>query len=172
MGYEFKMDWYVGDSIRKEHKSLFVAQASCWIVTTDQKFILVSKDGKSWTVPAGHTEKSDGGYVKTAIREVKEETGLDISLQEQNIKVLGYYVISAYDKLSGLLANKDIQIRLFLQYRQHSAELKLQPMERNSQVVKVRYSAPFSLSETVQKIPWFGKSGDLKEIKKLIEFSE
>src|SRR3989338_10018145 len=109
--YRFEMEWYPVSSILPVHKDLFIAQASCWVISADKKIILVSKDNEKWTIPAGHTEKSDLDYFETAVREVEEETGLDISKEKNDLKVLGYYVIKAFDKEKGTLENEDIQIR-------------------------------------------------------------
>ena len=170
MEYKFQMDWHVGN-ILPEHMNLFIAQSSCWIVTTDKKILLVSKDGEHWTVPAGHTEKSDENYFVTAIREVKEETGVDISSFKKDMKVLGYYVITAYDVISNKLVNKDIQIRLFLELACDSKDLIFQPQERETQVDKIQYASAFTLSEAISRVSWLNGSGDLEEIKKQIDFS-
>ena len=171
MNYNFKRDWYATDSINPEHKDTRIAQASCWIVTNNKKIILVSKDGTDWTVPAGHTEETDGHYNNTAIREVQEETGIDISEYKKDIKVLGYYVVSAFDEFSDKLINKDIQIRLFLKIPTVSNNLEMKPKERDSQVEKIQFVEAFTLEESISKVSWLKKSGDLEEMRKLIDFT-
>ena len=49
--------WYPNLEIKEEHKNLPVRQVTCFIITRDEKLLLVSKDGNSWSVTAGHYEK-------------------------------------------------------------------------------------------------------------------
>lgn len=64
--------------------------ASVWITTTStpQKMLLVhhKKLGK-WLQPGGHVEQFENP-VETAIREIKEETGIDISFLIQKVQVI------------------------------------------------------------------------------------
>ncbi len=168
--FRFEMEWYAVNAILPVHKNLFIAQASCWVICADKKIILVSKDNKKWTIPAGHTEKSDVDYFDTAIREVAEETGLDISKKKNDLRVLGYYVIKALDKEKGTLENEDIQIRLLLTLDVDSDSLNLEPNEKDSQIEKVKYAMPFTLDEAISKVPWLSKAGDLAEVRKIVNF--
>lgn len=64
--------------------------ASCWITTTGKpkKILLIhhKKLGR-WIQPGGHIEKFENP-VDAAIREAKEETGLDISFLADGIQVI------------------------------------------------------------------------------------
>jgi len=64
--------------------------ASVWITTTSapQKILLVhhKKFGK-WLQPGGHIEKFENP-VDAAIREIKEETGVDISFLRKRVKII------------------------------------------------------------------------------------
>lgn len=64
--------------------------ASCWITSTGKpkKILLIHhKKLKRWMQPGGHIEKFENP-VDAAKREVKEETGLDISFLADGIKVV------------------------------------------------------------------------------------
>ncbi len=67
--------------------------ASVWIVTknTPKKILLVHhKKFNKWIQPGGHIEKFENP-VTTAVREVKEETGIDISFLLNKIKKIDEY---------------------------------------------------------------------------------
>lgn len=64
-----------------------------WIITknTPRKILLVyHKKLKRWVQPGGHIEPFENP-IEAAIREVKEETGIDISYISKNIKKIDKY---------------------------------------------------------------------------------
>ena len=51
------------------------------IILNENKVLLVKHNDGHWGFPKGHVEK-DETELQTAIREVKEETNLDVEIQE------------------------------------------------------------------------------------------
>lgn len=52
------------------------------VITKDKKVLLLKNDEEMWVLPKGHNELGES-YVETAIREVREETG--VNLKEQDL---------------------------------------------------------------------------------------
>lgn len=56
------------------------------------KFLLIKHvNGKHWAFPKGHVENNET-KVETALREIKEETGLDVELDNNFCKMVSYNV--------------------------------------------------------------------------------
>lgn len=56
------------------------------------KFLLIKHvNGKHWAFPKGHVENNET-KVETALREIKEETGLDVELDDHFCKMVSYNV--------------------------------------------------------------------------------
>lgn len=56
------------------------------------KFLLVKHiNGKHWAFPKGHIENNET-KVETALREIKEETGLDVELDNNFCKMVSYNI--------------------------------------------------------------------------------
>lgn len=60
------------------------------IILNENKVLLVKHNDGHWGFPKGHVEK-DETELQTAIREVKEETNLDVEIQEDKRYVDEYY---------------------------------------------------------------------------------
>lgn len=67
------------------------------IVTRDNKFILIKHLAGHWDFPKGHMEDGESEE-QTALREVKEETGLDIKLIEGFREVIHYNIKEEINK--------------------------------------------------------------------------
>jgi len=156
--------WYPNLEIKEEHKNLPVRQVTCFIITRDEKLLLVSKDGNSWSVTAGHYEKEkDPTYIDTAVREVYEESGLDISKFRDKIKWLGYYVVEDVEEQSGEVVDTYLQIRMFLHLDINSEEIFLKPI-KGDLVKQARF---FNFVDSMNLIKWLSESGEWKAIKNI-----
>lgn len=68
------------------------------IIINDKKVLLVyEKDRNFWGFPKGHIEKNET-EIETAIREVKEEVGLDIEILKEKRYEFKYYVGNNIEK--------------------------------------------------------------------------
>lgn len=62
------------------------------VVDGEIKFLLIKHvNGKHWAFPKGHVENNET-KVETALREIKEETGLDVELDDNFCKMVSYNV--------------------------------------------------------------------------------
>lgn len=60
------------------------------IYNEDKKVLVVKHNAGHWDFPKGHIEENET-EIQTAIREVKEETNIDISIPDENIKYEIHY---------------------------------------------------------------------------------
>ena len=59
------------------------------IVIEDEKVLLVKHNAGHWDFPKGHVEEGETEF-ETAIREVKEETNIDIKIEKENRYISEY----------------------------------------------------------------------------------
>ena len=72
------------------------------IIIKDNKVLLVyEKDRNFWGFPKGHME-NDENEIETAIREVKEEVGLDVEIDKEKRYTLNYIIRDEIDKTTVL----------------------------------------------------------------------
>ena len=70
------------------------------IIIKDNKVLLVYEKGRNfWGFPKGHMEKSEN-EIQTALREVKEEVGLDVEINANKRYVINYIIRNEIDKIS------------------------------------------------------------------------
>ena len=63
------------------------------IIINDKKVLLVySRVGKHWGFPKGHVEEGET-EVETALRETKEEVGLDVEIIDENKRYILEYIV-------------------------------------------------------------------------------
>lgn len=60
------------------------------IIIKDEKVLLIRQMSGAWGFPKGHVEH-DETEVETAIREVKEETNIDVEIDESKRYTMQYY---------------------------------------------------------------------------------
>ena len=156
---QFIVTWVPATAINPDDQSLPVRQVYVWHLTTDHKFLVVSKDGQSWQLPGG---KPDSGetLTQTAVRELHEETGISIAGQVDDLKFFGYY------RVTETAADGEItylQVRFYLQSNQPSDQLALSAEGEDTaqatpdQIQHVRSVTP---AEGKNLIPWLSASGE------------
>ena len=146
--------WIPAHEIRPQDSNLKIRQVYCWITTNDGKIIIVSKDGMKWQFPGGKPDEWET-IEETLIREVYEETGLEIENAIDNAELFGYYKIVEWNE--GYL-----QLRYKLQIDQPSDKLELFPHEREADTDKIEYVIPCSQEELTKKISWLRDSEELR----------
>lgn len=72
------------------------------IIIKDNKVLLVyEKNMNFWGFPKGHMEKGEN-EIETALREVKEEVGIDVEINNKKRYVLNYNIRDEIDKTTVL----------------------------------------------------------------------
>lgn len=142
-----------------------VRQVYVWILDKDNNVVIVSKDGEKWQLPGGKPGANEP-LQSTAVREVYEETGLDISDKHLAIKVFGYYEVQEINDTSKELIDEFAQVRasLRLEYDPKS----LQPKEPAShEAVKHAVAVPFG--DLQKYIPWIVEKQEYLYVKALVD---
>ena len=80
-------------SLRKEKS------CGCIIIDNNKVLLVYQKFGKFWGFPKGHVEEGEN-EIETAVREVKEEVGLDVIIDEEKRYAINYIVRNEIDKTS------------------------------------------------------------------------
>lgn len=136
-----------------------VRQVYIWAESTDNKFILVSKNGIKYQQPGGHPEENES-INQTMIRELKEEAGLELTMQDlTNIKFIGYYKIEEENECY-------LQLRFHLQLNKTSTEYNLEPLERESEKEedRINYAKFFTIEEAYTVISWLKGSNEVMSL--------
>lgn len=69
--------------------ALFQKQDNDYVILLGKRTIKPDK-GK-WSIPGGRFEKTDNSLFETAIRELREETGIDLSLTEKDAVICSFH---------------------------------------------------------------------------------
>lgn len=163
------LTWFTKNSIPEEYKDLQIRQVYCWIYTSDNKIIIVSKDGEKWQFPGGHPFEGET-LIETCLREVEEETGINLSKYEQNIKMFGYYVVKKFDPNKNKYIDF-VQTRFFVKLNESSNDLDLKPKEKESEdaLEKITDVKATSIDDACIIIPWLRDTTELLAFEKNIE---
>ncbi len=95
----------------------------CIIINNNDKVLLVlQRKSKCWSFPKGHVENNET-EIETALREVKEETGIDVNIEASKRYELTYKINNSTNKnvvyfiARPLNANVKIQEKEILDYK-------------------------------------------------------
>ena len=70
----------------------------CVVINDENKILMIrSKNEGIWGFPKGHVENGET-EIETAIREVKEETNIDVEILENNRFIMNYIIKDTIDK--------------------------------------------------------------------------
>lgn len=74
----------------------------CIIIENNKVLLVYEKNGNFWGFPKGHMEKGEN-EIETALREVKEEVGLDVEIiYKEKRYILNYIIRDEIDKTTVL----------------------------------------------------------------------
>lgn len=73
----------------------------CIIIENDKVLLIYEKNAKYWGFPKGHMENNEN-EIETAMREVKEEVGLEVEIHKEKRYVLNYVIDNEIDKTTVL----------------------------------------------------------------------
>ena len=148
--------WFACNEILSEHKPLPVTQVYCWLLTQDKNVALVNSNGK-WQFPGGHPNTGET-IIETCIREVNEETGIQISSYREQLNFFGYYLIQSPNEQP----SSYLQVRFFLNLPANSYDIKIHVNEQENEERKVLETGFFTLDQACELIPWLSKTEELK----------
>lgn len=120
-------------------------EKSCGCVVFDEdKVLLIKHNEGHWDLPKGHIEEGET-EVQTAIREVKEETNVDVEVDEN------YRYTTGYSPMEGVWK----EVVYFIATKKSD---NLIPQEEEVQIVKW-----FELNEAIKKITFDNTRNILKK---------
>ncbi len=152
------MTWYECSTISKEHTDFKVKQVYVWVISSDNRVAIVTKNNGNSQFPGGHPEKGEN-HIETAKREVYEEAGLDITSYLSNLIPFGYYLVEEDDE-------KYLQLRYLLKLQNKAEDFNLFVNEKSDEERPVESTRWVNLLDLPNYIPW---TKDLDEYKKVME---
>lgn len=152
--------WHATKEIAEVDTQYRVNQVYIWALTSDNKIPIVSKNGTSWQLPGGKPHKGES-LIDTAMRELREETGINSQSVANNFDFFGYYEIveDGADKTP----YHYLQTRYALHLPMHSDALPRAPLEEDDEQMEsekirfVTYVTPDTISDY---IPWMKESAE------------
>lgn len=161
----FSREWVVANEVRESDSTLPIRQVYVWVVTTDGGVILVSKNGTSWQFPGGKPEAGETN-IQTAVREVREETGFDITDYANDLVFYGYFNIIEPEATP----EQYLQVRYYVSVPLTMAELVLHVEDEDTvqgEHDAIKFVEAVSLEEAHKRIGWLHESPDYLEVQKL-----
>ena len=86
----------------------------CIIIKNNQVLLVYEKNRNFWGFPKGHMEEGEN-EIETALREVKEEVGLDVEINSNKKYTLNYIINNEIDKTTVLYIAKPINENIVMQ---------------------------------------------------------
>jgi 8-oxo-dGTP pyrophosphatase MutT (NUDIX family) len=166
---KYNSTWFASDSVSVAHQNLPVTQVYGWIFIANKKLVAVSKDEIKWQFPGGHPETGES-LLETLVREIWEETGIDIKGLEKTAVFFGYYVVEELND-QNQVTKKYLQVRYLLKLHKHDSELDLKTNESEEDIetVHMQFVKTFTLPELFTHIKWLEASDEYQTIKGLLD---
>lgn len=161
----FIVTWVSAPAIQPADQSLPVRQVYVWYLTSDHKFLIVSKDGRNWQLPGGKPDPGES-LVQTAVRELAEETGVSIADLADQLKFFGYNRVTELS--DGGPDITYLQVRLYLQSGTSSDQLKLSAEGEDkvqTTTDQIQHVRAVTAAEGERLIPWLAASGEYQALK-------
>lgn len=161
--------WIISKNIKSEHQNIPVTQIYLWLITNDNKIVIVGKNDK-FQMPGGKPESNES-QSQTLHRELFEETGINLEEFENKPEMFGYYLIENDYELKQSLVHdgvsnsvlihhpnwpdhpKYLQLRYELFVDKSSNEIKLQINEPDSSDA-IQEAKFVDLNSLPEFIPW------------------
>ena len=158
--------WIDAPEIQPKDQAKVCKQVYVWIVTKDKHIVIVSKDGRQWQFPGGKPEPGES-LSETAVREVREETSIDISKLLEHLRFLGYQIVNDTESDE----RPYLQVRYILELNTEAATLELNVRNEDGlQTEKdmIRFVDTIGLRELPRRISWLADSSEFATVKALI----
>lgn len=160
--------WHNVFTLSEPNEFLPIRQVYAWLITLDNYVVIVSKDGDQWQLPGGKPEPEENA-MQTAIREVQEETGIDITTFQDQLRFFGEYTVNEGN--STIKTSRYRQVRSLLRLPMRSDEVERSPLneDRNQQAEDViRFVQIVPVKDILNFMPWLETTEEYKALKSLI----
>ncbi len=150
----------------EDDDSIPIRQVYTWLLTNDDQVVIVSKDGESWQLPGGKPDPGENA-VKTAHREIKEETGIDIKDYLGELTFFGEYNIN--DHSTDIHPPRYRQVRSWLRLPMAASELSLSTAgecEGQRPEDAVRFIKVVPTKDILKYIEWLERADEYKALKR------
>ena len=163
---KIKREWQIINEMPQDDPNLPIRQVYAWLLTSDRQVVIVSKDGKKWQLPGGKPDAGENA-TEAAVREVYEETNVDISQYKSDLNFFGEYKID--DPETEIHPPKYRQVRAWLQLPVLAADLNLSTAgesfgQRPEDAVRFVRAVPGK--DILKFIPWLEKTDEYKALKR------
>ena len=152
----YEITWFTRDHLVAYPTNIPCCQVYVWVVSLDQHVVIVSKDGKQWQLPGGKPEINET-LKETSIREVEEETGLDISDIADQLNFFGYQTVSEIDNSSPPYTQVRFMLRLDVNASQLDLHADMEDQNQNTEDA-IRFVKAIPLDQLGNYIPWLPAS--------------
>jgi len=159
-------EWRVIHEMPADDVDLPIRQVYTWLLTSDKQVVIVSKDGEKWQLPGGKPDAGEDA-VQTAIREVYEETHVDIRPYQDQLNFFGEYTIEDSD--SEVHPPRYRQVRSWIQLPVAAHQLKLSTVgeaEGQRPEDAVRFVRAVPTKDILEYIDWLEKTDEYKALKR------
>lgn len=159
-------EWRVIHEMPEDDIELPIRQVYTWLLTRDKQVVIVSKDGEKWQLPGGKPDSGEDA-TQTAIREVFEETSVDISSYSDRLNFFGEYKIEDHE--TEIHPPRYRQVRAWLQLPVDADQLRLSTAkEAGGQRPEdaVRFVRTVPTKDILQYIDWLEKTDEYKALKR------
>jgi 8-oxo-dGTP pyrophosphatase MutT (NUDIX family) len=163
---KYEISWTEAPEIQSRDLDKVCKQVYAWIITKDKYVVIVSKDGKQWQLPGGKPEQGET-LQETAIREVREETSLDISGLSDDLRFFGYQTVKEVESDEPPY----LQVRFLLELDADAPTLEFDAQNEDTEqptADTIKFVGAVSLGELVERIPWLEGSPELTAVKSLV----
>lgn len=156
------VQWYAinSDSL----PNLIVRQVYCWTIDALNRVTIVSKNSTDWQLPGGKPERGEP-LIAALIREVYEETGIDLERLRAKPELFGYYVVTNDPSY----AKDYMQLRYYI--RVNKVFKNLEP-GRNNNFEEIKHVKSVSTAVLLKIIPWIGDSGEYRQLASMGKLDE
>lgn len=152
--------WKVIDSPPIDSNEAPIRQVYLWILTSDNQLVIVSKDGETWQLPGGKPDYQEGA-TDAVVREVGEETGIDISPNRDDLTFFGEYTIT--DPSPDTLPVYR-QVRAWIKLDTSSDSLRLSTSGETNDQDSVKFVKSVPVTEIPEYIPWMSESEEYRAL--------
>lgn len=147
--------WFTTTAIQEAHKDFPIKQIYLWFITKDKKIPIVRGRKGKFQLPGGKPESNETEF-ETIKREMFEETGISIDLDNYEPKLFGYYLIENDETFN---LKSYLQIRYILNVEEQSDQIRLSVNEKENDIDKMEIAKFIDINHLGKYLPYL-ENGD------------